>query len=121
MDTLKITEGPCPVPFRGTGGSEVNVTPHMFAALQRIRPALIATAQARSITTYGLLSDATGAPYTAQGWGPALDVLSVDCAERGEPSLASLVVRKREGEVGSAFVGDAAAERMRCWAFWAAR
>lgn len=101
-------------------GAPVRVTAHMHEALARIRAALIATAQAGATTSYGSLMAATGQPYLPQGLGPVLDVLTVDCARRGEPSLAALVVRRAEQEVGDGYTGDAAAERSACWKYWGA-
>jgi len=117
MDNLKVSVGEdVVIEFRD--GKVITVTPHMHDALTRMRAALIATAQAGAATTYGKLVIATGGPYLAQGLGPALDVLSVDCERRGEPSLAALVVRGDTGEVGDAFVGDADGERELCWTHW---
>ena len=70
--------------------------------------------------TYGQASTACEGAYIPQGLGPLLDVLSVDCDRRGEPSLAALVVRKDSFEVGDSFVGDAAASRADCYKHWQA-
>lgn len=56
--------------------------------------------------------------YPPIGLGRLLDVLSVECERRQEPSLASLVVRRETGEVGAAFVGDAEGEREECYRYW---
>jgi hypothetical protein len=50
--------------------------------------------------------------------GRLLDLLSVDCDRRGEPSLAAIVVNAVTGEIGDDFDGDAAAERRRLYANW---
>jgi len=51
-----------------------------------------------------------------------LDVLTIDCRNRREPSLAALVVHKGgDGDVGSGFIGDAAAERNECYRHWQER
>ncbi|MDX5400176.1 MAG: hypothetical protein LPK92_10725 [Actinomycetes bacterium] len=117
MDRLRVAVGEeVALDFRG--GRTVRVTPHMHEALARIRPALVATAQARAITTYKALNEATGRPYALAGLGPVLDVLRVDCSRRGEPSLPSLVVRKSTHEVGDGYPGDAAVDRAECWHHW---
>lgn len=100
------------------GGRAVRVTPHMHAALERIRPALVATAQARAITTYKALNEAAGNPYALASLAAVLDVLRVECARRGEPPLPSLVVRASTHEVGDGYVGDAPADRADCWRHW---
>lgn len=99
-------------------GATVRVTSHMHEALSRMRAALIATAQAGATTSYGSLMEATGKPYLPQGLGRVLDVLTVECARRGEPSLAALVVRRAEREVGDGYTGDARVERSACWRYW---
>lgn len=43
-----------------------------------------------------------------------MDILSIDCQRRGEPSVAALVVRK-DKEVGYAFVGGPALTRQACY------
>lgn len=99
---------------------EVHVTEHMVAALERIRPALVTVAQLETTTTYGALMEATGHPYLPQGLGPVLDVLSLDCKERGEPSLPALVVGAG-GEVGDGFrpgPHEATGARTECYQHW---
>ena len=116
MDKLTIEPGPLTVGFRGN--AVVQVTDHMVAALERMRAALIVVAQAGGTITYGQLAAATGGAYPPVGFGKALDILSIDCKNRREPSLAALVVRGDDGEVGDAFVGDAAATRQDCYRWW---
>ncbi|MEE6295314.1 hypothetical protein [Georgenia wangjunii] len=117
MDSLRVAvDEDVVIEFRP--GATVRVTPHMHQALSRMRAVLIATARARATTSYGSLMEATGKPYLPQGLGRVLDVLTMDCARRGEPSLAALVVRRAEREVGDGFTGDAGAERAACWQHW---
>lgn len=92
----------------------INVTPLMYDAVLRLREVLIKAAKRRDTITYVEASEATNSTYIPQNLGKPLDLLSEDCIQRDEPSLAALVVRKDSGQVGSAFVGDAEAERMRC-------
>lgn len=81
-------------------GRVVRVTPNMFQALSRLRPFLVGVARRGNATTYAEASAATDGAYLPRGMGPMLDVLTVDCMRRGEPSLAPLVVSKSAGEVG---------------------
>ena len=115
MDQLRVAVGEEVV--LGDGRT-IRVTSHMYDALTRIRPALVATAQARAITTYGALNLATGRPYADHGLGPALAVLEVDCARRGEPPLTALVVTASTHEVAGGFHGDPPADRDACWHRW---
>ncbi|RYV50980.1 hypothetical protein [Pengzhenrongella frigida] len=117
MDTLKVQLGPLDIDFRGT---TVNVTPHMLDALDRIRAALITVAQLRATTSYKGLAAATGGAYSVRGFGKALDAITIDCRDRNEPSLASLVVHSGgDKEVGDGFRGNAKGERDLCYAQWA--
>ncbi len=95
-----------------------NVTPLMYDAVLRLRGVLIKVAKRRGTITYAEASEGINRAYIPQNLGKPLDLLSEDCIRRDEPSLAALVVRKDTGEVGSAFVGDAEAERMRCYDRW---
>jgi hypothetical protein len=87
------------------------VTPTAFAWLPRVRDRLVEAARARETVTYGELREELGLPYLVQGMGRLLDLVSEDCARRGEPSLASVVVNASTGEVGHDFAGDPGAER----------
>jgi hypothetical protein len=49
----------------------------------------------RTPVTYGQVADHTS--RIANGLGPLLDELEHDCAVRGEPNLAVLVIRKASG------------------------
>ena len=99
---------------------EVRVTQHMYDSLCLLRPALKEVARQSTTITYGKACEVMSA-YSPQGTGDLMDVLSVECQRRGEPSLASLVVRKDTGEVGYAFSGDPARARRECYAFWRGR
>ena len=92
-------------------GRVVTVTPTAFDCLPRVRERLIEAARTRETVTYGELREELGLPYLVQGMGRLLDLVSVDCLRRGEPSLASMVVNASTGEVGAEFDGDPAAER----------
>lgn len=119
METLTLSTGPCDIDFRGT---TVNVTDHMIIALDRMRSALITCALTGTTLTYSELVLVTGGAYNRRQFGAALDVVTIDCRNRREPSLAALVVHKGgDGEVGSGFIGDAAEERAACHKYWEGR
>lgn len=61
------------------------------------------------------LAEATNA---ARHMGPLLSMIAHDCAARGEPSLASLVVSAATGEVGTGDSSWAPPQRLACWARW---
>lgn len=74
--------------------------------VSRARAALVVAALRRTLLTYEELGRAVG----IDGVGlrnqlpRVLDDLSVDCEDRGEPSLAALVVSKANGKPGSGWV-----------------
>ncbi|HZD70176.1 MAG TPA: hypothetical protein VFA45_15160 [Actinomycetes bacterium] len=96
----------------------VRVDERMYEAVTRLRSAPIVASQRRSTLTYGEASAAIDELYPPRGLGRALDLLSHDCTERKEPSLAALVVQSTSGAVGGGFKGDAQAERERCYKHW---
>jgi hypothetical protein len=96
----------------------VKVDDRMYEAVTRLRSALIVASQRRSTLTYAEASAAIDGIYPARGLARALDLLSYDCGQRKEPSLAALVVRSTAGAVGLGFKGDAEAERERCYKHW---
>jgi hypothetical protein len=99
----------------------IKVDDHMYEATARLRSIGIIAARRRSTITYGEAELAIDGMYVAQGLGRALDLLSWDCEDRGEPSLACLFVRKDSGQVGYGFaatVDDADAGREECFARW---
>lgn len=103
------------------GGRTVRVTANMYVALSRLRPALISVARRGDTITYADAAAATEGAYLPRGMGPMLDVVTVDCSRRTEPSLSSLVVTKKAGEVGVAYGSGADVERRRCYDFWSGR
>jgi hypothetical protein len=96
---------------------EVHVTERMYHSLCVLRPALISVASQRTTITYSGACQAMGA-FRPQSMGRLLDVLSLDCERRGEPSLASLVVNMNTGDTSGEFIGDAIGERQDCYEFW---
>ncbi|GAB3928593.1 hypothetical protein GCM10029976_026680 [Kribbella albertanoniae] len=88
--------------------------------LPRIRGRLIEVAANGETITYGTLKQQLGLPHPPNGLGRLLDLLSVDCERRGEPSLASLVVNSGTGEVGHDFDGEPMSERGDVYRQWRA-
>ena len=74
----------------------VRVDGRMYEAVTRLRSALIVASQRRSTLTYAEASAAIDAIYPARGLARALDLLSYDCGQRKEPSLAALIVRSTQ-------------------------
>jgi hypothetical protein len=99
----------------------VRVTETALRCLPDVRDCLIEVAEQRGTITYGELKDSVGFPYPTRGMGRLLDLLSVDCARRNEPSLAAIVVSARTGEVSIEFARDPGAERADLYAHWSSR
>ena len=95
----------------------IKVTPVMYEAALRLRSALIVAAQRRSTLTYDQASNAIDGVFLTRALGKPLDLVSHDCMQRGEPSLSALVISKRSGAVGGAYIGDAEAARERCYTY----
>lgn len=104
------------VPWRA--GRRMSITALASTTLDAMRPILIDTARHRETITYGQLAQQSGGRYRPVSVGRLMDMIAMDCAERGEPSLAALVVSATTDEVGSGYGGDAASERERCYRFW---
>ena len=96
------------------------LTPRLAQATNAARSVLIEVAQHREVITYGELSDSIGRSVLPRHMGPLLSMIGHDCAARGEPSLASLVVSAATGEVGTRDETWAPPQRLACWAVWGA-
>ena len=94
------------------------LTPRLAQATKAARSVLIEIAQHREVITYGELSDSIGRSVLPRHMGPLLSMISHDCAARGEPSLAALVVSATSGEVSTRDSSWAAPQRLACWATW---
>ena len=94
------------------------LTPRLAEATNAARSVLIEVAQHREVITYGELSDSIGRSVLPRHMGPLLSMIAHDCAARGEPSLASLVVSAATGEVGTRDETWAPPQRLACWAVW---
>ena len=115
-ESLAITVGDCfPV-----GDRMRRLTPRLAQATNAARSVLIEVAQHREVITYGELSDSIGRSVLPRPMGPLLSMIGHDCAARGEPSLASLVVSAATGEVSTRDETWAPPQRLACWAVWGA-
>ena len=94
------------------------LTPALARAVVMARRVLVDVAAQGEVVTYGELSEEIDGLVLPRHMGPLLHMLAHDCRERGEPSLAALVVSAATGEVGTADEGWAPPERAACWARW---
>lgn len=97
----------------------ITVTRLDAEVLPRIRRELIRVAQNHTLITYGELVNRAALPHSPRALGRLLGLISEDCAHRGEPTLAALVVSKSTGEVGASFQGDPQQSRTLAWRFHA--
>src|SRR5688572_28788455 len=103
-------------------GDRVIVVSDLAAvSLPMVRAYLIGVARAGGTVTYGEMKRDLELSYPANGLGHLLDVVSVDCIQRSEPSLAALVVAAETLEVGSGFGTDPASERELLYRRWLSR
>ncbi|OLO60942.1 hypothetical protein BKH23_07615 [Actinomyces oris] len=113
-ESLAITVGD----YFPVGDRMRRLTPRLAEATNAARSVLIEVAQHREVITYGELSDSIGRGVLPRHMGPLLSMIGHDCAARGEPSLASLVVSAATGEVGTRDASWAPPQRLACWAVW---
>ena len=113
-ESLAITVGD----YFPVGDRMRRLTPRLAQATNAARSVLIEVAQHREVITYGELSDSIGRSVLPRHMGPLLSTIGHDCAARGEPSLASLVVSAATGEVGTRDETWAPPQRLACWAVW---
>ena len=113
-ESLAITVGD----YFPVGDRMRRLTPRLAQATNAARSVLIEVAHHREVITYGELSDSIGRSVLPRHMGPLLSMIGHDCAARGEPSLASLVVSAATGEVGTRDETWAPPQRLACWAVW---
>ena len=113
-ESLAITVGD----YFPVGDRMRRLTPRLAQATNAARSVLIEVAQHREVITYGELSDSIVRSVLPRHMGPLLSMIGHDCAARGEPSLASLVVSAATGEVGTRDETWAPPQRLACWAVW---
>src|SRR4051794_24780498 len=94
----------------------IKVTDRLYEAVLRMRSALIVAAKRRSTLTYSEVAAAIDNLFSQRNLTKALDLLAYDCVKRGEPSLASLVVTKLDGETSTGYVGNPGPVRENCYA-----
>ena len=87
-------------------------------AVAAMRGYLVDAAKARASVTYGELVRETGLSVPPRGLGRLLVLLSEDCARRGEPTLAAIVVTQSTGEVGDGYGSGASQDRDDLYAYW---
>jgi hypothetical protein len=92
-------------------GSEA-LPARLFKAIPMLREALLAAAEEGRVVPPSEASEATDGAVTSRGLGKALEVISADCARRGEPDLSALVVREATLVDGTDTGGGA---RRRVW------
>lgn len=92
-------------------GSEA-LPARLFKALPKLREALLAAAEEGRVVGPAEATEATDGAVLARGLPKALEVISADCARRGEPDLAALVVREAALADGTDTGGGA---RRRAW------
>lgn len=78
-------------------------TAHQVRMIPVVRAVLISVAQQRSTITYKQLSEAIES-FNARSIGQMLDVICLDCGQRGEPALTALVVSGATGIASREFV-----------------
>ncbi|BDA63261.1 hypothetical protein [Actinomyces capricornis] len=100
------------------GQRRIRLSDRVARILLQCRPILIDVATHGEVITYGELSEAIDGAVLPRHMGPLLHMIAHDCAARGEPSLAALVVRAGTWEVGTADTSWAAPERRACWEHW---
>ncbi|GGO99974.1 hypothetical protein [Actinomyces gaoshouyii] len=103
------------------GERQYLLSERLARAVARCREVLIEVAGNRDVITYGELSDEIAGAVPPHRMGPLLSMIAHDCAARGEPSLASLVVSAGTGEVSTPDARWAPPNRRACWDLWSSR
>lgn len=117
-----VTEPTCLLAVGETVASDTrrfHVSASDIESLARMRPLLIDEARAGATITYGEVVRALDLPVAPKGLGRLLVLLSEDCARRGEPTLAAIVVTASTGEVGDGYGPEAAMDRRELLDYWA--
>lgn len=95
-----------------------HVRPADLESVARMRDYLVDAARARSTVTYGELVREADLPVPPKALGRLLVLLSEDCARRGEPTLASIVVTSATREVGDGYGPGAESDREDLYRYW---
>jgi alkylated DNA nucleotide flippase Atl1 len=101
------------------GEGRIRVSERDVRAVAAMREYLIVEARDGSTVTYGELVRDLGLSTPARGLGRLLVLLSEDCARRGEPTLAAIVVTRATGEVGDGYGQGASEDQRALYAHWA--
>lgn len=104
-----------------TGRRRFHVSERDRESVAAMRTFLVEEAMARSTVTYGELVAALRLPTSPKGLGRLLVLLSEDCARRGEPTLAAIVVTQATGEVGDGYGEGARSDREELYDHWGTR
>ena len=102
------------------GTRRLHVSERDVDAGARARSVLVDAARAGSTITYGELVREAELPYPPRRLGRLLILLSEDCARRGEPTLAAIVVAQATGEVGDGYGDGAVEDRAAVFRTWRA-
>ena len=97
----------------------IHVSERDIRSVLAMRGMLIEEARSRATVTYGEVVRDLRLPTSPKGLGRLLDLLSEDCARRGEPTLAAIVVTAGTGEVGHGYGEGADSDREALYAHWA--
>lgn len=95
-----------------------HVRPVDRESVAAMRALLIDEARAGATITYGELVRTLRLPCPPKGLGRLLVLLSEDCARRGEPTLAAIVVTQTTGEVGDGYGVGARDDRAELYDYW---
>jgi hypothetical protein len=87
-------------------------------AVVAMRRLLVAEAKAGATITYGEVVRTLKLSVAPKGLGRLLVLLSEDCARRGEPTLAAIVVTQSTGEVGHGYGPEAQDDRRELLDYW---
>ena len=101
-----------------TARRRLHVRERDVVSLTAMRAMLIDEARAGATVTYGEVVRDLALPVPPKGLGRLLELLSEDCARRGEPTLAAIVVTQATGEVGHGYGAGAHSDRDALYRYW---
>ena len=104
-----------------SGSRRFHVHAGDLESIARMREHLVDAARAGETVTYGELVREADLPVPPKALGRLLVLLSEDCARRGEPTLAAIVVTAATGEVGDGYGAGAARDRRELRDYWRGR
>ena len=99
-------------------GRRFTVRASDLESVARMREYLVDVARARETATYGELVREADLPVPPKALGRLLVLLSEDCARRGEPTLAAIVVTASTREVGDGYGPGAREDRASLYRYW---